>query len=240
MSYDASAGSGLKGEAICGGQISCSLDLRDWRHLCACPAVMRHELRSQGEQTTCSVRCAGRAQGHRRDGRQQCVLGCARDVHRAHQFHACARPICCSLQRPGEGADPDGQRIACHAGPPGKCSTMSATDRPLTLDTGAIVEPRTCVEADEIVYGTMTGADILLLRLTETYDQIERRAGVKPLLVSQDTSFHREVFSDAVAKDCWQIEARRRTLGAAPSVPTWSPHVASMPAASEKNRVISP
>ena len=74
--------------------------------------------------------------------------------------------------------------------------------RPLTLDTGAIDEPRTCVEADEIVYGTMTGADILLLRLTETYDQIERRAGVKPLLVSQDTSFHREVFSDAVAKDC--------------------------------------
>ena len=61
--------------------------------------------------------------------------------------------------------------------------------RPLTLDTGGMDEPRTCVEADEIVYGTMTGADILLLRLTETYDQIERRAGVKPLLVSQDTSF---------------------------------------------------
>ena len=61
--------------------------------------------------------------------------------------------------------------------------------RPLTLDTGNSETPRTCVEADQIVYATLTGADILVLRLTETYDQIERRSGVKPFVVSKDTSF---------------------------------------------------
>ena len=61
--------------------------------------------------------------------------------------------------------------------------------RPLTLDTGKSDAPRTCVEADQIVYGTLTGADIMLLQLTETYDDIERRTGVKPYVVSQDTSF---------------------------------------------------
>lgn len=61
--------------------------------------------------------------------------------------------------------------------------------RPLTLDTGKSDAPRTCVEADQIVYGTLTGGDMMLLRLTESYDDIERRTGVKPLVVSQDTSF---------------------------------------------------
>jgi hypothetical protein len=61
--------------------------------------------------------------------------------------------------------------------------------RQLTLDTGNSEMPRTCVEADEIIYATMTGVDVLLLRLTESYDQIERRAGVKPFVVSQVSSF---------------------------------------------------
>lgn len=59
----------------------------------------------------------------------------------------------------------------------------------LTLDTGNGEAPRTCVESDEIIYGTMTDADLVLLRLVETYDQIERRTGVKPFLISQDAEF---------------------------------------------------
>jgi hypothetical protein len=63
------------------------------------------------------------------------------------------------------------------------------TRRPLTLETGKSDEPRICMEADEIVYGTMRGGDILLLRVSETYEQIEKRTGVRPFLVSQETSF---------------------------------------------------
>jgi len=61
--------------------------------------------------------------------------------------------------------------------------------RTLTLKTGNSEEPRTCAEADQVVYETLTGADVLLLRLTETYEEIERRVGVKPLIVSEDTAF---------------------------------------------------
>jgi len=65
----------------------------------------------------------------------------------------------------------------------------TGTRRPLTLETGNRDEPRTCMEADEIIYGTMNGADILLLQVSESYEQLEKRTGVKPFLVSQDTSF---------------------------------------------------
>ena len=51
--------------------------------------------------------------------------------------------------------------------------------RSLSLETGNSAGPRTCIETDRIEYGTLTDADILLLRLTETYDQIEARTGVK-------------------------------------------------------------
>ncbi|HZR86481.1 MAG TPA: hypothetical protein VFB02_06740 [Bradyrhizobium sp.] len=61
--------------------------------------------------------------------------------------------------------------------------------RTLTLDAGNIEAPRTCIEIDQIVYGTMTEADILLLQSTETYDQIRARTGVTPFLVSGDTAF---------------------------------------------------
>jgi hypothetical protein len=63
------------------------------------------------------------------------------------------------------------------------------TRRSLTLETGKSDDPRICMEADEIVYGTMRGADILLLRVSETYEQIEKRTGVTPFLLSRDTSF---------------------------------------------------
>ena len=68
---------------------------------------------------------------------------------------------------------------------------MYRTDyrRSLTLDTGKSDEPRTCIETDQVVYGTLTGGDIMLLRLTETYEEIERRTGVKPFIVSQDAIF---------------------------------------------------
>jgi hypothetical protein len=61
--------------------------------------------------------------------------------------------------------------------------------RPLTLETGNSDEPRTCLHSEEIIYGTMSGADILLLQVSETYAQIEKRTGVKPFVVSRDTSF---------------------------------------------------
>jgi hypothetical protein len=71
----------------------------------------------------------------------------------------------------------------------GEVLHRTSYQRPLTLDTGSSEAPRTCLEADEVVYATMTGGDILLLRLTETYDQIERRTGVKPFVISQDSTF---------------------------------------------------
>jgi len=61
--------------------------------------------------------------------------------------------------------------------------------RALMLETGNSDEPRICVEVEEITYGTMTGADIMLLQLSETYEQIEQRTGVRPFVVSQETSF---------------------------------------------------
>jgi len=55
--------------------------------------------------------------------------------------------------------------------------------RALMLETGNSDEPRICVEVEEITYGTMTG------ELSETYGQVEQRMGVRPFVVSQQTSF---------------------------------------------------
>jgi hypothetical protein len=71
----------------------------------------------------------------------------------------------------------------------GEALYRTAYRRPLTLDTGRTDAPRTCIEAEEAVYATLTGGDILLLRLTETYSDIERRTGVTPFVISQDSSF---------------------------------------------------
>ena len=70
--------------------------------------------------------------------------------------------------------------------------------RPLTLETGNSAAPRTCIETEEIVYGTLTGSDILLLRLTETYERIEARTGVKPFLISDDV-FHPKRYTGSLA-----------------------------------------
>jgi hypothetical protein len=75
--------------------------------------------------------------------------------------------------------------------------------RGLTLETGNSEAPRSCVDADQIIYGTLTGADILLLRLVETYEQIERRTGVKPFVVSQERSFP-EGFALRMPSARWQ------------------------------------
>jgi Trypsin-like peptidase domain len=61
--------------------------------------------------------------------------------------------------------------------------------RSLSLETGNSAASRTCIETDQIVYGTITDADILLLRLTETYNEIGLRTGVQPFMISQDSTF---------------------------------------------------
>jgi len=65
----------------------------------------------------------------------------------------------------------------------------AAYQRSLTLDTGKSEEPRTCIEADQVLYATLTAVDVLLLRLTETYSEIEQRTGVVPFVISRDSSF---------------------------------------------------
>jgi hypothetical protein len=59
----------------------------------------------------------------------------------------------------------------------------------LTLATGNSTEPNVCVQAQEIVYGTMTDGDVMLIKLIETYDQIAARTGVNPFVISGDPSF---------------------------------------------------
>jgi hypothetical protein len=97
---------------------------------------------------------------------------------------------------PLQGQDYVEFRSARHAGSGGKTEYRRGQvlyraeyRRALTLETGNSEEPRTCAEADQAVYATLTGADVMLLRLTETYEEIERRVGVKPLIVSEDTAF---------------------------------------------------
>lgn len=71
----------------------------------------------------------------------------------------------------------------------GEVLTRVADDRWLTLETGRSDEPRVCVKSDEIVFASLTDTDIMILQLTETYEQIESRTGLKALLVSRDTIF---------------------------------------------------
>jgi hypothetical protein len=71
----------------------------------------------------------------------------------------------------------------------GEVLSRVADERWVTLETGRSDEPRACARSDQIVYATMTDADIMILQLTETYEQIEARTGLQPLLVSRDTTF---------------------------------------------------
>lgn len=57
-----------------------------------------------------------------------------------------------------------------------------------TLDTGNLAEPRTCIGVEQLLYATLTGRDIALYQLSESYDEIERRTGVKPFVMASDAS----------------------------------------------------
>ena len=56
--------------------------------------------------------------------------------------------------------------------------------RTLTLETGNAAAPRACIKTDELLYATLTGLDIAIYRLTETYDEIAGRTGGRPLRVA--------------------------------------------------------
>lgn len=56
---------------------------------------------------------------------------------------------------------------------------------PLTLETGKAAAPRTCLVAEQLLYATLTGADIALYQLNETYEAIEQRTGVKPFVIAE-------------------------------------------------------
>lgn len=71
----------------------------------------------------------------------------------------------------------------------GEVLTRVADNRWLTLETGRSEEPRVCVKSDEIAFATLTETDIMILQLTETYEQIVSRTGLEPLVVSRDTAF---------------------------------------------------
>jgi hypothetical protein len=50
-------------------------------------------------------------------------------------------------------------------------------------------EPRTCIASDQLIYATMTETDISIHELTETYEEIERRTGVAPLTIANESEF---------------------------------------------------
>jgi len=69
---------------------------------------------------------------------------------------------------------------------PGEVLLHVKERRTFTLDTGNAAAPRACLGADELVYATMTDLDIAIYRLTETYEEIERRTGARPLIIATD------------------------------------------------------
>jgi hypothetical protein len=69
---------------------------------------------------------------------------------------------------------------------PGEILLNVKERRTFTLDTGTPAAPRACLKADELTYATMTGLDLAIYRLTETYEEIERRTGAKPLMIATD------------------------------------------------------
>jgi hypothetical protein len=70
---------------------------------------------------------------------------------------------------------------------PGEILLHIEERRTFTLETGNPAAPRACLSADELTYATMTGLDLAIYRLTETYEEIERRTGAKPLMIATDT-----------------------------------------------------
>ena len=70
---------------------------------------------------------------------------------------------------------------------PGEILLHVKERRTFTLDTSSHAAPRACLSTDELTYATMTGLDLAIYRLTETYEEIERRTGAKPLMIATDT-----------------------------------------------------
>ena len=69
---------------------------------------------------------------------------------------------------------------------PGEILLNVKERRTFTLDTGNPAAPRACLSADELTYAIMTGLDLAIYRLTETYEEIERRTGARPLMIAAD------------------------------------------------------
>lgn len=59
----------------------------------------------------------------------------------------------------------------------------------LTLDTGNRRIPRVCIDATKLLYATLTGTDLALYELVETYDTIKNKTGAEPLVLSADKEF---------------------------------------------------
>ena len=69
---------------------------------------------------------------------------------------------------------------------PGEVILHVKEHRTLTLETGNTAAPRVCIRTDELLYATLTGLDLAIYRLTETYEEIAGRTGARPLRVAGD------------------------------------------------------
>jgi len=67
---------------------------------------------------------------------------------------------------------------------PGEVLQHLEENRTFTLDTGNAAAPRACVSADQLVYATLTDLDVAIYRLTETYEEIERRTGADAFVIA--------------------------------------------------------
>jgi trypsin-like peptidase len=71
---------------------------------------------------------------------------------------------------------------------PGEVFLHVAQRRGFSLETGNAAAPRACAGADELMYATVTDVDVAIYRLAETYEEVERRTGARPLTVATDAS----------------------------------------------------
>src|SRR5262249_12112574 len=67
---------------------------------------------------------------------------------------------------------------------PGEVLLHVRHHRSFTVETGNAAAPRACVSADELLYAALSGVDLAIYRLTETYEEVERRTGTGPLTVA--------------------------------------------------------
>jgi hypothetical protein len=67
---------------------------------------------------------------------------------------------------------------------PGEVLVHVAERRGFSLETGRAAAPRACAGSDQLIYATVTDVDLAIYRLTETYEEIERRTGARPLKVA--------------------------------------------------------